>query len=189
MIYDFDVHHGNGTQAAFYADPSVLFIDQHEEGVYPSEGGRIDETGEGKGRGTTINIPLPEGSGDAAAKMAFEKIVVPAARRFQPDLILVSAGYDAHWRDPLEHLQYQSSTYHALLSGLKNLAQELCGGRLVVVLEGGYDLTGLSESVVETFLGALGRPSSHVPDFNGCGSEPLAAVSEVLDEVKQLHNL
>ena len=136
MIYDFDVHHGNGTDESFAADPDVLYVSTHQANSYPGTGTLL-EVGTGSGEGATINLPLPGGSGDAAARAALEQVVGPAAERFKPDIILVSAGYDAHWRDPLAGLQFSDSTYHALSAGLRSLAERLCGGRIVFLLEGG----------------------------------------------------
>ena len=107
MIFDFDVHHGNGTNDIFRDDPSVLFVSTHEDGSFPGTG-KMSDAGEGEGVGATINVPLPPGSGDAAALAAFDEIVAPAAARFAPDIVLVSAGYDAHWRDPLAGLSFRT---------------------------------------------------------------------------------
>lgn len=136
LIFDFDVHHGNGTDDTFAGDAEVLYISTHQAGSYPGTG-RLLEIGTGAGEGATLNIPLPGGSGDAAARTALEQLVGPAAERFKPDIILVSAGYDAHWRDPLAGLQFTDSTYHALSAGLRAMAERLCGGRIVFLLEGG----------------------------------------------------
>ncbi|KAK9828772.1 hypothetical protein WJX72_002008 [[Myrmecia] bisecta] len=188
MILDFDVHHGNGTQDLFYDDPSVLMIDVHEDRVWPGTG-QLAETGSGAGRGYMINVPLPVGSGDAAMKLALDQIIKPAAERFKPDMILISAGYDAHWRDPLEHQNFQSATYHHVLSGMRKLADKLCGGRLVVLLEGGYSLQGLSEGVAESFLALLGEKPIH-PHEAGRGTEPsMEVVTDAIAEVKALHGL
>ncbi|KAK9919048.1 hypothetical protein WJX75_008986 [Coccomyxa subellipsoidea] len=187
MIVDFDVHHGNGTQDVFYEDPSVLFLDVHQLDVWPGSG-QVNETGKGEGKGNTINVPLPIASGDEVAGNCLERITAPAARRFAPDIILVSAGFDAHWRDPLEQLNFQSATYHKLVSGLRDLADELCGGRLVVLLEGGYSMQGLSEGVCETFQALLNRPPLH-PHDTEVSAEPLQAAQNALDEVVALHGL
>ncbi|MEK7276980.1 MAG: histone deacetylase, partial [Chloroflexota bacterium] len=159
MIVDFDVHHGNGTQAAFYADPSVLFISTHQSGIYPGTG-HAGETGEGGGEGYTINVPLPGGAGDRAFARIMSEIVGPAADRFRPDILLISAGYDAHWRDPLAGLQLSCAGYHALGATLTATAKKHCGGKLVFVLEGGYDLLALAGGVVNTMRGALGLPAA-----------------------------
>ena len=189
-ILDFDVHHGNGTQDTFYADPSVLFIDVHRAGVWPGSGA-VHETGAGAGAGATINIPLPDGSGHAAALEALRRVVAPALRRFRPGLILVSAGYDAHHRDPLETLQFQSATYHALAAGVRELAAELCGGKVVCVLEGGYHVEALAESVGETARALEGRPAATLVAADGelPRREPAEEVEELLDAVVRMHGL
>ncbi|KAI7843899.1 hypothetical protein COHA_002443 [Chlorella ohadii] len=188
LIYDFDVHHGNGTQDAFEDDPDVLFISSHQSGAYPMTG-KVGEVGTGAGEGATINIPLPGDSGHNAALEVFETIVAPAAQRFKPDIILVSAGFDAHWRDPLAGLQFRTSTYNALSASLKQLADQLCGGRIVFLLEGGYDLKALGDSVVNTFLGVLGE--GPVDPFNPdlLRDEPTDKVQHVLQEVRRIHGL
>eukprot|EP01024_Parvocaulis_polyphysoides_P039672 TRINITY_DN3588_c0_g1_i1.p1 TRINITY_DN3588_c0_g1~~TRINITY_DN3588_c0_g1_i1.p1 ORF type:complete len:206 (-),score=27.85 TRINITY_DN3588_c0_g1_i1:121-714(-) len=117
-IFDFDVHHGNGTHDTFYDDDSVLFISTHQQGSYPNTG-LITEVGAGQGEGYSINIPLKGDAGDWAALKTFETIVQPALQKFRPELILISAGYDAHWRDPLAGLQFRTSTYHKLCEWIK----------------------------------------------------------------------
>lgn len=143
-ILDIDVHHGNGTQDIFYRDPSVLFIDLHRDGVWPGSGG-IDEIGDDEGKGTTMNIPLPPFSGHSAALRIFDELVAPSIMRFQPHLLLVSAGFDAHYRDPLESLQFQSATYHTLGSKIVELAAHSpCATKIVALLEGGYGFSALA---------------------------------------------
>eukprot|EP00803_Ostreobium_quekettii_P004465 evm.model.scf_1701.3 EVM.evm.TU.scf_1701.3 scf_1701:9969-17604(-) len=188
MVFDFDVHHGNGTSDAFFSDPSVLFVSTHQDGSYPGTG-KLQYVGEGPGEGTNINIPLPGDSGDFASKAAFEEIVGPAAERFGPDIILVSAGYDAHWRDPLAGLQFRTSTYHWLVGSVKSLASRLCGGRCVFMLEGGYHLEALGQSLADSFLGALGEPSGDDFDASILREEPVEKVKKVLDRARVLHGL
>ncbi|PRW56020.1 histone deacetylase 14 isoform X1 [Chlorella sorokiniana] len=188
LVYDFDVHHGNGTQAVFENDPDVLFISSHQSGSYPNTG-KIGEVGTGAGEGATINVPLPGDSGHTAALDVFETIVAPAAQRFKPDIILVSAGYDAHWRDPLAGLQFRTSTYHALGACLKQLADQLCGGRIVFLLEGGYDLKALGESVANTFLGVLGEGPADAFNPDLLRDEPTEKVQQVLLEARRIHDL
>ncbi|PSC68285.1 Histone deacetylase 14 [Micractinium conductrix] len=162
LILDFDLHHGNGTADIFAEDPSVLFIDTHEDSsIYPPPyaPAGAEDVGEGAGRGTTINVPLPRHAGHACALAVFDGVIAPAARAFRPDLILVSAGFDAHWRDPFQQLQFRSSTYHQLAARLAGLAGELCGGRLAFLLEGGYETEAVGESVCEVFRALLGQPS------------------------------
>jgi len=145
-IVDIDVHHGNGTQDVFYEDPSVLFCSLHQWPLYPGTGAS-GETGSGAGVGTTVNVPLPPGTDGERWQHAFEARVVPALRAHQPDLIVVSAGYDAHAADPLAELQLSTDTYAQVAARLATLAGELCGGRTVWLLEGGYDLDALASSV------------------------------------------
>jgi acetoin utilization deacetylase AcuC-like enzyme len=137
-IIDWDVHHGNGTQDAFYADPSVLFVSMHQDNLFPVGWGSLDQTGEDEGVGSTVNIPLPAGSGNATYLQAFDRIVIPAIRAFGPDLTIVSAGQDASVMDPLGRMSLTTSAYRAMTRRVRDLADEVCEGRLVVALEGGY---------------------------------------------------
>ena len=137
-IVDYDVHHGNGTQEAFYQDGSVLFISIHQDSNYPHDSGGWEETGAGEGEGTTINIPLPPGSGHGAYMYALTTLVLPALRAFRPDFILVSSGFDGSFADPLASMMLHSGTYGAWARALQNAANELCDGRLVFAHEGGY---------------------------------------------------
>jgi acetoin utilization deacetylase AcuC-like enzyme len=147
LIVDWDVHHGNGTQHTFYDDPSVFYFSVHQYPHYPGTGSS-DEIGEGDGRGYTLNVPLPAGSGDAAYIDAFEKILVPAALKFDPDIILVSAGFDAHTCDPLAGMAVTTAGFGRMASIVHSIAGECCEGRLAIMLEGGYDLPALSHSVL-----------------------------------------
>jgi acetoin utilization deacetylase AcuC-like enzyme len=148
MIVDFDVHHGNGTQAIFYDDPRVLYASVHEYGpLYPGTG-RAGEMGRGQGKGATINVPLPAGVGDRGYAAVFDEIFAPAARAFKPSLLLVSAGFDAHWRDPLAHMSVSLTGFARMMRALCGLSDELCERRMVAVLEGGYDLDALSYGVL-----------------------------------------
>ena len=139
-IVDWDVHHGNGTQDVFYEDPSVLVISLQQDGLYPADTGTVDETGAGEGAGTTVNIPLPAGSGDAGYLHAFEQVVVPALRAFGPDLVLVSAGQDPSAADPLGRMSVTTEGFRAMATAVREAAGELCDGRLVVLQEGGYSI-------------------------------------------------
>lgn len=141
-IVDFDVHHGNGTQAIFQSDPSVLFASSHEYPLYPGTGA-ADE----RGVGNIYNVPLPPLSGSAEFRAGMERIVLPALEEFVPDLILVSAGFDAHARDPLATLRLSEDDFAWITRRLVELAGEMCAGRIVSTLEGGYDLEALSASV------------------------------------------
>jgi acetoin utilization deacetylase AcuC-like enzyme len=146
LIVDWDVHHGNGTQAAFYEDPSVMYFSVHRNRFYPGTGSAA-ETGAGPGLNHTINVPLPAGSGDREYEQAFREQLPPAAARFRPDLVLVSAGFDAHEDDPLGGMKVTVRQYAAQARMVKQIAAAYAQGRLIAVLEGGYDLTGLAASV------------------------------------------
>ena len=153
LIVDWDVHHGNGTQDIFYGDPSVFYFSTHQWPYYPGTGA-AEDTGSGTGVGTTLNVPLAAGAGDAEVVHAFEHKLVPAAEVFQPDFVFISAGFDAHQDDPLAHFQLTESGYQKLTQIVKDIAARFADGRLVSLLEGGYDLNALSRSV-DTHLRTL----------------------------------
>lgn len=190
LIVDWDVHHGNGTQEAFYADPSVLFVSLHQDGLYPDDIGLLQQTGVGRGDGTTVNLPLPAGCGDAVYRAAFERIVLPIARAFGPELILVSAGQDASTMDPEGRMCLSSNAYRWMTSALMDLAAEVCTGRLVILQEGGYSelyapyctlgivesLTGVRTNLPEPLdPGVLQRR----PDIAAIGPGAEAALKEI----------
>ena len=132
------MHHGNGTQAAFWADPSVLFISLHQDDLYPPGWGATDQVGIGEGEGFTVNVPLPAGTGNRGYAEAFATIVVPIARQFDSDLVIVSAGQDASVFDPLARMSLTLAGYRALTEAMKTVAAECCEGQIVVTQEGGY---------------------------------------------------
>jgi acetoin utilization deacetylase AcuC-like enzyme len=142
-IIDWDVHHGNGTQDIFWRDPDVLYVSTHQWPLYPGTGGPA-EIGAGPGKGATINLPLPPGSGDREYAAAFEEVIVPRLLAYRPDLVLVSAGFDAYVDDPLASMRLSLDGYMKLCGVLREVADRVCGGRMVAVLEGGYDLAGLA---------------------------------------------
>jgi acetoin utilization deacetylase AcuC-like enzyme len=137
-IVDWDVHHGNSQEAAFIEDPCVLTVSLHQDGYYPAKSGAVEENGRGNGVGANINVPLPPGSGHGAYLEAWQRVVVPAVERFQPELIIVSSGFDGSVLDPLGRMLCHSETYRALAHMTVELADSLCSGRLVAVHEGGY---------------------------------------------------
>ncbi len=137
-IVDWDVHHGNGTQRTFLSDDSVLFVSIHQDGWYPIDSGSANETGTEGGEGYTINVPLPAGTGNAGYQAALQRVVLPALRRYGPDLVIVSAGQDASAVDPLARMTMSSAGFRVLGEHIAELADDLCGGRLVVCQEGGY---------------------------------------------------
>ncbi|KAL6766722.1 HDA1 [Auxenochlorella protothecoides x Auxenochlorella symbiontica] len=198
MILDFDVHHGNGTCEIFDTDPSVLVLDVHEESaVYLEYGSGMDDAGRGEGGGFTINVPLPRGAGHASVLKVWDDIVAPAAERFRPDLILVSAGFDAHEDDPFQLLCYRTETYGELASRLCALATRLCEGRILFCLEGGYNTEALAASVTAVCSALLRRneapesPLLSVKDEGGIDepAELADQVSAVIARVRQIHGL
>lgn len=146
-IVDWDVHHGNGTEAIFLEDPDVLYISLHEQGLYPFTG-PADERGQGAGRGTTLNLPLPAGSDGQTALQAWDDQVDPAVDAFRPEFLLVSAGFDAREHDPVGGLRWTDATFGALTRRTVALAQKWCRGRIVSALEGGYNPSGLATAAV-----------------------------------------
>jgi acetoin utilization deacetylase AcuC-like enzyme len=156
LIVDWDVHHGNGTQHSFEDDPSVLFFSTHQYPFYPGTG-RDSERGTGAGLGYTVNVPLAAGSGDHEYRDVFEKVLYPAAQAFEPHLILVSAGFDAHRDDPLANMNVTEDGYAQMTSIVRDIAERYCEGRLVSLLEGGYNLEALARSV-ERHIKTLGQP-------------------------------
>ena len=188
LIVDFDVHHGNGTQDEFEADPAVMYVSTHQYPHYPGTG-HWRETGTGEGQGSLVNVPLPGGVGDEGFARIFDEVIGPAAWRFQPQLILVSAGYDAHWDDPLAYLQLSVGGYAAIARALYNLAAELCQGRLVFTLEGGYHLEALSYSILNTFAVLLGDEAWELVDPLGPSPRGERPIDDVIAQVRQIHNL
>jgi acetoin utilization deacetylase AcuC-like enzyme len=186
-IVDFDVHHGNGTQDAFYGDPRIQYFSTHQFPFYPGTG-HWNEAGAGAANGNTINVPLPAGCGDSEYLPIYSEICVPALRRFKPALILVSAGFDAHFADPLAMERVSTHGYYQIATVLKEAADELCGGRIVYALEGGYDLTALAWSVQACIDTLLAREFAADP----LGPGPLVRgpdISELVRTVKELHEL
>lgn len=186
LIVDYDVHHGNGTQDVFYNDPSVMFISAHQHPFYPGSGA-LNETGAGPGLGTTINMPLRGGVGGDGYRLLFDEVVWPAARRFQPDLILVSAGFDAHWADPLAMLQLDLRSYDWIARSLLDMAQELSHEHIVFVMEGGYDVEVLSHGWLNIAYALQGVDQFSDPlgdlDVEARGTEDL------VERLVRLHNL
>jgi acetoin utilization deacetylase AcuC-like enzyme len=155
-VLDFDVHHGNGTQDIFYADGRVFFASSHEYPFYPGTGAVV-ERGVGDGAGATVNVPLPHEAGDHALVGAYTRVILPAMARFAPDVVLVSAGFDAHKDDPLASLRVTEAGYAQLVRHILDAAART-GARVAMTLEGGYGLAGLGRSVVATVEALLGRP-------------------------------
>jgi len=156
LIYDWDVHHGNGTMHSFYDRSDVFYVSSHQFPHYPGTGA-VDEIGTGEGAGHTANLPMPPGCGDTEYRYITSEIVLPIVRRYSPELIIISAGFDAHERDPLSMMNLSSEMYGEMTAALRDSADSVCEGRLVVALEGGYDLPALADSnrhVFEALSGA-----------------------------------
>jgi acetoin utilization deacetylase AcuC-like enzyme len=185
-IVDYDVHHGNGTQDIFYDEPRALFCSTHATPLYPGTG-REAEYGTGAASGTTLNIPLPYGTGDTGVARVFDELITPALRRYQPQMIFVSAGFDAHWADPLGPLAFSVAGYAALTARLVALATELCGGRIVLVLEGGYDFDALGACVVAALHTLLGHETIDDPLGPAGGREP--DLSQLIARIGTRHPL
>jgi acetoin utilization deacetylase AcuC-like enzyme len=161
-IVDFDVHHGNGTQWAFYGDRSTLFISSHQFPYYPGTGA-ADEVGTGAGAGFTVNLPLAAGATDADYERVYTSIAYPILRQFEPELILISAGFDAHMNDPLAGMRLTAPYFGWLTSSIAAIADEYCDGRIVAVSEGGYDLKGLADSLRATIAALAGNAAYAAP--------------------------
>lgn len=187
LIVDFDVHHGNGTQDIFYHDPSVLFFSTHQYPYYPGTGD-ADEMGSEVSYGTTINVPFPTFVGDEGYLTAFRRVLEPLAREFRPQLIILSAGFDAHWLDPLAGMNLTISGYMNLVQHVMELADELCGGKLVCVLEGGYHLQVLAHCVLST-LRVLSGSSEGVSDPFGKAQQHERNVAPLLARLQNLHGI
>lgn len=185
-IVDYDVHHGNGTQDCFYNDGRVLFCSTHGWPLYPGTGAE-HEIGVEQGHGATLNLPLPYGAGDASFARLYDEVVLPALRRFQPQLILVSAGYDAHWDDPIGPLALSVTGYALLTQRLTTLASELCGGRIVLTLEGGYSLQALGSCVVAALQVLLGHDPG--PDPLGPANTREPDVAPLIARLQASHPL
>ncbi len=187
LIVDFDVHHGNGTQDIFYESPRVMYFSTHRYPFYPGSGHWRD-VGIGEGAGTTINVPLPHSIGDKMYARIFDDLLYPAAERYQPQLVLVSAGYDAHWSDPLGALMLLSAGGFGYMSRVLNsLARDFCNGRIAFILEGGYSLEALGHSVAASVCGLLGEDDSTDP----LGPPPREErdIGNMIEQLRGIHRL
>ena len=179
MIMDWDVHHGNGTQDAFYRDRSVLYVSTHQYPFYPGTGA-VREAGAAEGEGFTVNIPLPAGCGDAEYLRVFKEIVAPIGEKFRPDWILVSAGFDPHQRDPLGAMDVTEQGFGAMAAMLLRLAEKHCGGKIAFLLEGGYDLAALKNSVLAVLQQMKGPAAAQISVGSG-GESVQSLIRNVLE--------
>jgi acetoin utilization deacetylase AcuC-like enzyme len=183
LILDWDVHHGNGTQHSFEDDPSVLYFSTHQFPHYPGTGA-WHELGTGRGEGATVNVPMPAACGDDEYLAVFARVLAPVARGFAPELILVSAGFDAHRDDPLASMELSERGYYGMAAGVRALADELCGGRVACVLEGGYAASGLREGV-GALLDALCAPAVSPPA--AAALEPGSRAARLVERAAAVH--
>ncbi|GAA1933218.1 class II histone deacetylase [Streptomyces sodiiphilus] len=193
MVLDWDVHHGNGIQKAFYEDPNVLYVSVHQEGLFPPASGLVTETGSGDGAGTTLNVPLPAGSGHDAYLAAMARLVQPAARAFGPELILVAAGVDAGGHDPMGRMMCTSRTFHAMTTMMCRTAEELTGGRIVFAHEGGYSAWYQPMLVLGTAAAVAGLPEPRDPFLHSLEHLPGQRIrphqSRVIEHLESHHPL
>ncbi len=174
LIVDWDVHHGNGTNAIFYSDRSVMYFSTHQFPHYPGTG-RATEVGADGAEGTKVNVPLPSGTGDEGYLMVFREVLKPIAREFSPDIVLVSAGQDAHKKDPLGGMNLTAAGFGAMAGVVKEIADECCKGRLVATLEGGYNLEAQAEAIVAELKAFQGV----VPMVSGTDTKVAQKIAEV----------
>lgn len=160
-VIDFDVHHGNGTQAALVDEHRAGFFSSHQEGIYPGTGWSTDLP---NARGRMINVPLPAGTGDNGFRQMAESLLTAFVRNFHPDMLVISAGYDAHWRDPLASLSMTTNGYYALSQKLAQLAREYCQGRILFILEGGYDPRNVANGIHAGLAALTGQPLPAIQD-------------------------
>jgi acetoin utilization deacetylase AcuC-like enzyme len=185
-IVDIDVHHGNGTQWIFYNDPLVLYISTHQYPHYPGSGS-MEEIGKGEGKGTTINIPFPAYTGDPGYNQAVEEVIVPALERFQPGQIFVSVGFDAHNQDPLSSIHISLSGYDNICRTLIQTAGDICEGKILFSLEGGYNLDVLGPGIGNIVRALTGDSSCDDPLSHYSGNT--AYVDGLLQRIKHIHGL
>ncbi len=185
-IVDFDVHHGNGTEAMVKDDPNILYISTHQFPFYPGTGSKTEIGSDVMAR-TVLNIPLETGVGDEGFQRIYNELIIPKLVEFKPELIIVSAGYDAHWNDPLANLSLSLTGYSWISKTLVDLSEKLCNGKIVFTLEGGYNLDVLSNGVANSVKALLQRDDFIDPFGKSPNGEP--EIGELLQEIKKIHNL
>lgn len=185
-IVDFDVHHGNGTQALVGDDPNILFISTHQYPFYPGTG-KAEETGRSNAEGTILNIPLPAGTGDKGYTRVYDELVIPKLKWFNPDFIIISAGYDAHWKDPLANMNLSLVGFDRMAKKLSAISDELCNSKIVFALEGGYNLDVLSYAVSNAVKALGGTEGFEDPVGESEAGEP--DISSLIKHIKIIHRL
>ena len=183
MIVDFDAHHGNGTQAAFWMDDKVSFFSTHQENIYPGSGSRDDAP---HARGRIVNLPLPAYAGDKTYSQISEELLNPWVQLRQPEMLFVSAGFDSHWMDPLTNLGLSTHGFYSLACNLVNLAESYCNGKIVFVLEGGYHPQKVAAGVDACLRALTGKDG---PQLNDPSPYPETDIGERIDYLKEVHAL
>ena len=183
LVVDYDAHHGNGTQAAFLKDGRLAYLSTHQWGIYPGSGW-MDEVRHAKGR--IVNVPLPAYAGDTCFAQIIKKVIAPMVKSFRPEMLLVSAGFDSHWSDPITMLGLSSAGFSAIAKHLVELAQELCGGRIVFVLEGGYDPTNMANGASATFAALSGEPFADPHDKS---PYPEPDIEKMIESIREWNGL
>ncbi len=187
MVLDWDAHHGNGVQDIFYEDPKLLYVSFHQYPHYPGSGAS-SEVGRGEGTGYTVNFPFPAGTGEEVFLAAMEQVVLPIARAYQPQMIVIAAGYDAHYADPLCSLRLSALSYFRITGLLLELAQEQAGGKLLATLEGGYGLAGISAAVSNTLSAFTGKDAVVDDSAEGPGGTRPERGMAVVEETGHNHS-
>ena len=190
MIVDWDLHHGNGTQHSFYDSDKVLYVSTHQFPYYPGTGD-VQETGKGKGEGYTVNIPLPGYQGDTDYATIFNEIIVPVGREYKPELILVSCGFDIYRGDPLGLMEVTAAGFAYLTRSMVQLAEEVCGGKLLITLEGGYDLNGQRDGAMAVLSELVGQPldTGHATNLDEQVAADLAKAQSVHPAIEQARDV
>ena len=183
-IIDFDAHHGNGTQAAFWDTPQVGYFSTHEKNIYPGTG-LLSAAPHARGR--IINVPLPAFSGNAVFTAVFDRILTPWIQSFQPEMLFISAGYDPHFSDPITTLTLNTKGFFQITQQLVHLAERICNGRMMFVLEGGYDPVALEDNVQSTFAALIGHNT--FPDHYGDGPGPNPDIGTLIEDLKKTHHI
>ena len=185
MIVDWDLHHGNGIQSIFYDDPRVLYLSLHRYPYFPWTGG-VEEVGEGKGEGYNVNIPLEFGCSDVDYANIFRHLLLPIARRYHPEIVLVAAGFDIHRDDPLRSMTVTEAGFARMTHLLMEMAQELCGGRLVLALEGGYNAEALRDSVAAVLQELAGRSTLNNDEMRQTEDGNFPNIAKTIEHVKEI---
>jgi acetoin utilization deacetylase AcuC-like enzyme len=184
LVADWDLHHGNGTQHSFETDPSILYFSTHQYPYYPGSGA-LREVGRDEGEGFTVNVPLSVGHGDGDYLGIIERVLKPIALEFNPELVLVSAGFDIHKNDPLGGMDVSPNGFAALTRAMMDIAKASCGGKVVITLEGGYDLNGLRNSVKAVLKELAGLSETHSENIVSDGQRDI--LDRMVQQVSQVH--